>query len=113
VPKVWRQLQRKAIAAPRCQVARLMKNMGSAGVVRGKTVKNTQRQFPTVSPRRGESAIPGAAPDALWVSDFTYVVTWHGFVYIAFFIDTFARRIVVSRSARADLVLDTLRAGAV
>ena len=50
-------------------------------------------------------------PNALWVSDFTYVATWQGFVYAAFVIDTFARRIVgwrVSRSARADFVLDAL-----
>ena len=47
----------------------------------------------------------------LWVSDFTYVATWSGFVYVAFVIDVFARRIVgwrVSRSARADFVLDAL-----
>jgi putative transposase len=51
------------------------------------------------------------APNALWVSDFTYVATWQGFVYVAFVIDAFARRIVgwrVSRSARADFVLDAL-----
>lgn len=50
-------------------------------------------------------------PNALWVSDFTYVSTWQGWVYVAFIIDVFARRIVgwkVSSSARADLVLDAL-----
>jgi transposase InsO family protein len=41
VRKVWRQLQREAIAAPRCQVARLMKRMGLVGAVRGKAVKTT------------------------------------------------------------------------
>ena len=50
-------------------------------------------------------------PNALWVSDFTYVATWAGFVYVAFVIDAFARRIVgwrVSRSAHAGFVLDAL-----
>ena len=50
-------------------------------------------------------------PNALWVSDFTYVATWSGFVYVAFVIDAFARRIVgwrVSRTAHASFVLDAL-----
>ena len=50
-------------------------------------------------------------PHALWVSDFTYVATWGGFVYVAFVIDVFARRIVgwrVSASLRTDFVLDAL-----
>ncbi len=50
-------------------------------------------------------------PNALWVSDFTYVATWAGFVYVAFVIDVFARRIVgwrASRSAQAGFVLDAL-----
>lgn len=50
-------------------------------------------------------------PTLLWVSDFTYVATWQGFVYVAFVIDTFARRIVgwrVSRTAHAGFVLDAL-----
>ncbi|KOX42564.1 transposase [Streptomyces purpurogeneiscleroticus] len=50
-------------------------------------------------------------PNRLWVADFTYIATWGGFVYAAFVIDVFARRIVgwrVSRSARADFVLDAL-----
>jgi transposase InsO family protein len=49
--------------------------------------------------------------DELWVADFTFVATWAGFVYVAFIIDVFARRIVgwrVSRSMHAELVLDAL-----
>ena len=112
VRKVWRQLQREAIAAPRCQVARLMKRMGLAGAVRGKTVKTTQSDKSTPSPLdRVNRQFRAPAPNALWLSDFTYVATWQGFVYVAFVIDAFARRIVgwrVSRSARADFVLDAL-----
>ena len=112
VRKVWRQLQREAIVAPRCQVARLMKRMGLAGVVRGKTVKTTHSD--TSAPRpldRVNRPFRAPTPNALWVSDFTYVASWQGFVYVAFVIDAFARRIVgwrVSRSARADFVLDAL-----
>jgi putative transposase len=112
VRKVWRQLQREAIAAPRCQVARLMKHMGLAGAMRGKTVKTTHSDTSAPCPLdRVNRQFRAPAPNALWVSDFTYVATWQGFVYVAFVIDAFARRIVgwrVSRSARADFVLDAL-----
>ena len=110
--KVWRQLQRKAIAAPQCQVVRLMKRMGLAGAVRGKTVKTTNSDRLVPCPLdRVNRQFRAPAPDVLWVSDFTYVATWQGFVYVAFVIDVFARRIVgwrVSRSAWADFVLDAL-----
>ena len=112
VRKVWRQLQREAIAAPRCQVARLMKRMGFAGAMRGKTVKTTHSDKSAPCPLdRVKRQFRAPAPNTLWMSDFTYVATWQGFVYVAFVIDAFARRIVgwrVSRSARADFVLDAL-----
>jgi hypothetical protein len=112
VRKVWRQLQREAIAAPRCQVARLMKRMGLAGAVRGKTVKTTHSDKSTPCPLdRVNRQFRASGPNVLWVSDFTYVATWQGLVYVAFVIDAFARRIVgwrASRSARADFVLDAL-----
>ena len=50
-------------------------------------------------------------PNQLWVSDFTYVSTWQGWLYVAFVIDVYARRIVgwrVSSSMHTDFVLDTL-----
>jgi transposase InsO family protein len=50
-------------------------------------------------------------PNVLWVSDFTYVASWAGFVYVAFIIDAYARRIVgwrASRTAHASFVLDAL-----
>ena len=53
----------------------------------------------------------GPRPNALRVSDFTYVATWTGFVYVAFVIDAYARRIVgwrASRTAHASFVLDAL-----
>ena len=112
VRKVWRQLRREAIAAPRCQVARLMKRMGLAGAVRGRSVKTTISNPAAPCPLdRVNRQFRAAAPNVLWVSDFTYVATWQGFAYVAFVIDVFARRIVgwrVSRSARADFVLNAL-----
>ena len=112
VRKVWRQMKREGIDVARCTVARLMKRLGLKGVVRGKPVKTTISDKATPCPldlvnRKFQTP----RPNALWVSDFTYVATWRGFVYVAFVIDTFARRIVgwrVSRTAHADFVLDAL-----
>ncbi|HEY0354416.1 MAG TPA: IS3 family transposase, partial [Enterovirga sp.] len=112
VRKVWRQLAREGIVIARCTVARLMRAMGLAGVVRGKTVRTTVPDPAAVCPLdRVNRQFKAPRPNALWVSDFTYVATWTAFVYVAFVIDAYARRIVgwrVSRSARADFVLDAL-----
>src|SRR5919107_1772201 len=112
VRKVWRQLQREGIAVARCTVARLMRQMGLQGVVRGRSIKTTVSDGAAPCPRdRVNRQFKASRPNALWVSDFTYVATWSGFVYVAFVIDAFARRIVgwrVSRSARAAFVLDAL-----
>jgi transposase InsO family protein len=112
VRKVWRQLAREGIVAARCTVARLMRAMGLAGVVRGKKVRTTVPNPAAACPLdRVNRNFKVPRPNALWVSDFTYVATWAGFVYVAFVIDAYARRIVgwrVSRSARADFVLDAL-----
>src|ERR1700712_3931116 len=112
VRKVWRQLGREGIAAARSPIARLMRAMGLRGVVRGKTVRTTVPDPAATCPLdRVNRNFKAPRPNALWVSDFTYVATWAGFVYVAFVIDAYARRIVgwrVSRSARADFVLDAL-----
>jgi putative transposase len=112
VRKVWRQLQREGIDVARCTVARLMRQMGLKGVVRGKSIRTTVSDASAPCPRdRVNRQFNAPRPNALWVSDFTFVATWSGFVYVAFVIDAFARRIVgwrVSRSARAEFVLDAL-----
>jgi putative transposase len=112
VRKVWRQLGREGIAVARCTVARLMRSMGLQGVVRGKKVRTTIPDPAAACPLdRVNRQFRAPHPNALWVSDFTYVATWAGFVYVAFVIDTFARRIVgwrVSRTAHAGFVLDAL-----
>ena len=110
--KVWRQLGREGIAVARCTVERLMRRMGLRGVVRGKEARTTVPDKAAPCPAdKVNRQFRAPRPDVLWVSDFTYVATWQGFVYVAFVIDAFARRIVgwrVSRTAHAGFVLDAL-----
>ncbi|WP_109366586.1 IS3 family transposase [Ochrobactrum soli] len=112
VRKVWRQLKREGFDVARCTVARLMRSMGLQGIIRGKPIRTTFPDKTAPSPLdRVKRQFKAAAPNRLWVSDFTYVATWQGFVYVAFVIDAFARRIVgwrVSRTAHAGFVLDAL-----
>ena len=112
VRKVWRQMVREGFGIARCTVERLMRDMGLAGVIRGKPVRTTisdkAAPYPLDHVNRQFHA---PAPNRLWVSDFTYVSTWGGFVYVAFVIDVYARYIVgwrVSRTAHASFVLDAL-----
>ena len=104
---VWRQWQREGFT-----VARLMRELGLQGVMRGRRFKTTIAADAMARPadlvKRTFSA---TRPNALWVADLPCVATWAGFVYVAFVIDVFARAIVgwrVSRSLRTDLALDAL-----
>jgi len=110
--KVWRQLRREGIDVARCTVERLMREMGIEGAVRGRrartTVPDDRAELPLDLVERDFTA---TQPNQLWVSDLTYVATWRGFVYVAFVIDAFSRRILgwrVSSSLRSDLALDAL-----
>ena len=110
--KVWQQMNRERIAVARCTVERLMKQLGLRGVMRGKRVRTTVPD--AIAPRpldRVNRQFRAARPNQLWVSDFTYVSTWQGWLYVAFVIDVFARCIVgwrVSSSMTTDFVLDAL-----
>jgi putative transposase len=110
--KVWRQLCREGISVARCTVERLMRQMGLRGAVRGKEARTTIADKATPCPAdKVNRRFRAPQPNLLWLSDFTYVATWQGFVYVAFVIDAFARRIVgwkVSRTAHAGFVLDAL-----
>ncbi|WP_307701015.1 IS3 family transposase [Variovorax paradoxus] len=110
--KVWRQLAREGTAVARCTVERLMRRLGLRGVMRGKVVKTTISDARAPCPLdRVNRQFRAQRPNQLWVSDFTYVSTWQGWLYVAFVIDVFARRIVgwrVSSSMRTDFVLDAL-----
>jgi putative transposase len=110
--KVWKQLNRERIAVARCTVVRLMGELGLRGVVRGRRVRTTIPEALAERPRDlVQRQFRATRPNELWVSDLTFVATWRGFVYVAFVIDVFARRIVgwrASTSLRSDLALDAL-----
>jgi putative transposase len=110
--KVWRQLNREGVQVARCTVERLMKRLGLEGVRRGKVVRTTVPDHSVPCPLdRVNRQFKADRPNQLWVSDFTYVSTWQGWLYVAFVIDVFARCIVgwrVSTSMRTDFVLDAL-----
>jgi transposase InsO family protein len=110
--KVWRQLHREGVAVARCTVERLMRLKGLQGARRGKAVRTTTPDAKAPCPLdRVNRQFHAERPNQLWVSDFTYVSTWQGMVYVAFVIDVYARFIVgwrVSSSMRTDFVLDAL-----
>ncbi|MDI7775837.1 IS3 family transposase [Asticcacaulis sp. EMRT-3] len=112
VRKVWRQMNREGFDIARCTVERLMRGLGLQGIIRGKPVRTTVSDKAAPCPLdHVNRQFRAPAPNRLWVSDFTYVATWQGFVYVAFVIDTYARRIVgwrASRTAHASFVLDAL-----
>ncbi len=110
--KVWRQLKREGFRVARCTVERLMGVLGLQGAVRGKPCRTT---IPDDSADRPADLVNrqfvAERPDQLWVADITFVAAWTGFVYVAFVIDVFSRRIVgwrVASSMKTDLVLDAL-----
>ena len=110
--KVWRQLNREGIVVARCTVERLMKHVGLEGVRRGKVVRTTVPDSAAPCPLdKVNRQFKASRPNQLWVSDFTYVSTWQGWVYVAFVIDVFARRIVgwrLSSSMHTEFALDAL-----
>ncbi len=110
--KVWQQLQREGVAVARCTVERLMRMQGLQGVRRGKQQRTTVPDPKAPCPLdRVNRQFRAERPNQLWVSDFTYVSTWQGWVYVAFVVDVFSRRIVgwrQSSSMHTEFVLDAL-----
>ena len=110
--KVWKQMNREGVEIARCTVERLMKRLGLQGVRRGKVVRTTISDTKAPCPLdRVNRVFKAERPNQLWVSDFTYVSTWQGWLYVAFVIDVYARRIVgwrVSTSMHTEFVLDAL-----
>lgn len=110
VRKVWRQMNREGFAVARCTIERLMRDLGLQGVIRGDPVRTTVSDKAAFRPHdQVNRQFHAPAPNMLWVSDFTYVATWAGFVYVAFVINVYARYIVgwqVSRTPHASFVLD-------
>jgi transposase InsO family protein len=96
-----------------CTIARCLNAMGHKGIRRGKAVRTT---IPGKDGKRAGDLLnrdfTASAPNRVWVTDYTYVRTWAGFVYVAFILDVFSRRIVAwhaSRSMHTDLVMIPLR----
>jgi putative transposase len=112
VRKVWKQMRREGIGVARCTVRRLMAELDLSGAVRGRKFRTTIPDEAAARPTDlVERNFVATRPNQVWVADLTYVATWRGFVYVAFVIDIFARRIVgwrASSSLRSDLALDAL-----
>jgi putative transposase len=111
--KVWKQMGREGLRVARCRVRRLMRELGLTGAVRGRAWVATTQSGPAIDLPHDlvHRQFAATRPDQLWVADFTFVATWRGFVYVAFVVDVFSRRIVGWRAAasmRTDLVLDAL-----
>ncbi len=110
--KIWRQMHRENMPIARCTVERLMGRLGIEGVRRGKRVRTTISDSSSPCPRDlVRRAFRADRPNRLWVADFTYVSTWQGWLYVAFVIDAYAKRIVgwrASSSMTTDFVLDAL-----
>jgi len=113
--KVWRQLNREGIEVARCTVERLMRRMGLQGVIRGKVVRTTIADSRLPCPLdRVNRQFKASRPNELWVSDFTYVSTWQGWLYVAFVIDVYGRddqRVVQGRTDTQASALEDPRSG--
>jgi putative transposase len=111
--KMWHLLKRDGVDVARCTVARLMREHGMQGVVRGRKKVITTQPDETAS-RPADLVgrnFTAAAPNRLWIVDFTYVPTWSGMVFTAFVTDVFSRRIVGWRTHHrmpTELPLDAL-----
>ena len=110
--KLWRAAQRAGHDIGRDQVARLMREGGICGVRRGRRVFTTRRDDTTArAPDLVKRNFTADRPNALWVTDLTYVATWSGVAYVCFIIDAFSRMIVgwrVAANMRTPMVLDAL-----
>jgi len=119
VRKVWAQLGREGGVGgrpvARCTVARLMKAAGLRGISRVKVPRTTVRAtIPDARPDLVNRQFVAPEPNRLWVADITYVKTHSGWVYAAFVLDAFSRRIVgwqLSQNLYTDLALDALNMG--
>jgi putative transposase len=110
--KVWAQLNREGIRVARCTVERLMRALQIRGAVRGRPARTT---IPAQAGPQPADLVQrdfrATAPNRLWVADITYCRTFSGFVFAAFIVDCFSRRVVgwqMARHLRTDLALDAL-----
>ncbi len=113
--KLWIRLRGQGHDVARCTVERIMGEQGWEGARYGSKHKTTiQDESHSRFPDRVDRNFHAPAPNRLWVADITYVRTFTGWVYCAFVLDVFSRRVVgwqVSTSLRTDLALDALNMG--
>jgi putative transposase len=110
--KLWKAAHRAGHGIGRDQVARLMRQAGIRGIKRSRRVITTRRDDSAArSPDLVKRNFTAERPNALWVTDLTYVPTWSGVAYVCFIVDAFSRMIVgwrVASHMRTDMVLDAL-----
>jgi putative transposase len=111
--KTWKELRRRDVDAGRDQVARVMRQHGLEGKLRGSKKRTTVPDEAAVERARDllQRDFTATRPNEKWVADLTYIRTWNGFVYLAFILDCHSRMIVgwqLATHMRAELVLDAL-----
>jgi putative transposase len=111
--KTWKELRRREVEVGRDHVARLMRREGLVGYRRGTRPRTTVQDETATELAKDllKRDFTATRPDEKWVADFTYVRTWNGFVYLAFILDCYSRKIVgwqIATHMRKELVLDAL-----
>ena len=111
--KTWLELRRRGVNVGRDQVARVMREHGIEGKLRGRKKRTTVPDEAAVERARDllQRDFSATCPNQKWVCDLTYLRTWNGFLYLAFVLDCYSRMIVgwqLATHMRTELVLDAL-----
>jgi putative transposase len=111
-PRVHAELRTLGVRCSRKRVARLMRKAGLQGCLRGRRKRTTRRDLcATPAPDLLKRNFAAAAPNKIWTADITYVHTWEGFLYLAFILDVYSRKVVgwsMATQLRTELVVDAL-----
>jgi len=111
-PRVHAELRALGVRCGRRRVARLMRKAGLQGCMRGRKKRTTRRDLrATPAPDLVKRGFRATAPDRLWTADITYLKTDEGFLYLAFVLDVYSRKIVgwsMATHLRTELVVDAL-----
>ena len=111
-PRVHAELKALGMRCSRKRVARLMSKAGLRGCIRGRRKRTTRRDlYATPAPDLLKRNFAAAAPNKIWTADITYIDTWEGFLYLAFILDIYSRRVVgwsMATHLRTELVVDAL-----
>jgi putative transposase len=111
-PRVHAELKALGVCCSRKRIARLMRKAGLQGCIRGRRKRTTRCDlYATPAPDLLKRNFSAAAPNKIWTADITYIHTQEGFLYLAFILDIYARRVVgwsMATHLRTELVLDAL-----